>query len=154
MPEKIQGVVFALVLLFRRGKLSFFPLIFDHALSYIAFLDKQVCLIVCFYFNAICTGKVISYRSVTHLCVSWLSHACADTVFFPNPCSTFLTCIIGERFLIAGKKVRHNEVSTPKLQGPYSPTILENILCLILPILLYLEAFERNTTSDWLSHTV
>ena len=38
--------------------------------------------------------------------------------------------------------------------GPYSPTILKNILCLILQIFLVLEAFECNTTSDWLNHTV
>ena len=39
-------------------------------------------------------------------------------------------------------------------QRPYSPTILMNVLCLILQIYLYLEAFECNTTSDWLNHTV
>ena len=39
-------------------------------------------------------------------------------------------------------------------QGPYSPTILKNILCLVLQIFLYLAAFECNTTSDWLNHTV
>ena len=32
---------------------------------------------------------------------------------------------------------------------PYSPTILENVLSLVLQILLYLEAFECNTTSEW-----
>ena len=34
------------------------------------------------------------------------------------------------------------------LQGPYSPTILENIL--VLQNFLYLAEFECNTTSDWL----
>ena len=38
--------------------------------------------------------------------------------------------------------------------GPYSPTILENILSLILQNFLYLEASECNTTSDWLNRTV
>ena len=38
--------------------------------------------------------------------------------------------------------------------GPYSPTILKNILSLVLQIFLCTEAFERNTTSDWLNHTV
>ena len=41
-----------------------------------------------------------------------------------------------------------------KDQGPYSPTILQNILSLVLKIFLYLEAFECNTTSDWLNRTV
>ena len=39
-------------------------------------------------------------------------------------------------------------------QSPYSPTILKHVLGLVLQIFLYLEAFERNTTSDWLNHTV
>ena len=38
--------------------------------------------------------------------------------------------------------------------GLYSSTILQNVVCLILQIFLYLEAFECNTTSDWLHHTV
>ena len=36
---------------------------------------------------------------------------------------------------------------------PYSPKILENIHSLFLQILLYLDAFESNTTSDWLSQS-
>ena len=39
-------------------------------------------------------------------------------------------------------------------QGPYSPAILKNIFCLILQIFPVLEAFECNTFSDWLNHTV
>ena len=39
-------------------------------------------------------------------------------------------------------------------QGSYSPTILKNVLCLILQIFLYLAAFACNTTSDWLNHMV
>ena len=35
-------------------------------------------------------------------------------------------------------------------QGLYSPTILKNFHSLVLQIFLYLEAFECNTTSDWL----
>ena len=38
--------------------------------------------------------------------------------------------------------------------GPYSPTILEKVLRLILQIFLYLDAFECNTTSDWLNRMV
>ena len=39
-------------------------------------------------------------------------------------------------------------------KGPYSPTILKNVLRHVLQIFLYLEAFETNTTSVWLNHTV
>ena len=38
--------------------------------------------------------------------------------------------------------------------GPYSPTILQNILSLVLQSCLDKAAFECNTTSDWLNHTV
>ena len=37
--------------------------------------------------------------------------------------------------------------------GPYSPTILKNVICLIRQMFLYLEPFECNTASDWLTHT-
>ena len=40
----------------------------------------------------------------------------------------------------------------PFQQGPYSPTIFKNVLCLVLQIFLYLAVFECNTTSDWLNH--
>ena len=39
-------------------------------------------------------------------------------------------------------------------QGPCAPTILLNVLCLILQIFLFSEAFQCYTTSDWLNHTV
>ena len=39
-------------------------------------------------------------------------------------------------------------------QGPYWPTILENIPSLVLHTFLYLEAFECNTTSDWLNRII
>ena len=38
--------------------------------------------------------------------------------------------------------------------APYSPTLLQNVLSLVLQIFLFLAAFECNTTSDWLNHTV
>ena len=49
-----------------------------------------------------------------------------------------------------------DQLSFPKQAlGTYSPTILKNILNLVLKIFyLYLAAFECNTTSDWLNHTV
>ena len=40
-------------------------------------------------------------------------------------------------------------------QGSYSPTILQNVLSLVLQIFfLYLAAFSCNKTSDWLNHTI
>ena len=40
-------------------------------------------------------------------------------------------------------------------QGPYSPTILKNVLKSCSPdFFQYLAAFECNTTSDWLNHMV
>ena len=39
-------------------------------------------------------------------------------------------------------------------QSPYPPNILKYSLSLVLQIFLYLEAFECNTTSDWLNHTI
>ena len=60
-------------------------------------------------------------------------------------------------------EARGNKISNDRIelalrldqnQGPYSPTILENILGLVLEIFLNLEAFECYTTSDWLNHTV
>ena len=38
--------------------------------------------------------------------------------------------------------------------GLYSPTILQNVLIIFLQIVHYLAAFDCNTTSDWLNHTV
>ena len=42
-------------------------------------------------------------------------------------------------------------METCKNQGPYAPTILQNVLGLVLQISLYLAALECNTTSDWLN---
>ena len=44
--------------------------------------------------------------------------------------------------------------ATMLIQGPYSPTILNNDPCVILQIFVYLATSEYNTTSDWLNHTV
>ena len=38
--------------------------------------------------------------------------------------------------------------------GLYSPPILKNILSIVIQIFIYLEAFESNTNSDFLNHTV
>ena len=51
---------------------------------------------------------------------------------------------------ILSQQLTHNILYLSN-KGLYSPTIPENILCL-LQIFLHLEAFECNTTSDWLNH--
>ena len=45
-------------------------------------------------------------------------------------------------------------MTTTVMMGLYSPTIPKNFLCLVLQIFVYLGAFECNTTSEWLGHTV
>ena len=40
------------------------------------------------------------------------------------------------------------------LQCPYSTTVLNNILSIVLQIFLYLAVFECNTISNWLNHIV
>ena len=54
--------------------------------------------------------------------------------------SLYLVCLVMQKLEIA--------------QDPYSTIILENILSLVLQILLYLEAFQCYTISEWLNHTV
>ena len=62
-------------------------------------------------FNATLTAKVISWRSVTHMFLGFLTLA-LTLLFFPNPPTTFLTCICrGERRKYAGKKSRLNRGS-------------------------------------------
>ena len=47
------------------------------------------------------------------------------------------------------RKTRRNMcASNPRPRGPYSPTILKNLLCLVLQICQYLAAFECKTTSE------
>ena len=45
-----------------------------------AFFENFFFLIV-LEFNAILTAKVISWQSVTHLCLSWLSYTNTETTF-------------------------------------------------------------------------
>ena len=52
-----------------------------------------------------------------HRYVSWLSHTCTNTAFFPKPPTTFLTCIRAEKRKYAMKKVRLNRVSNTQPQG-------------------------------------
>ena len=55
-------------------------------------------------FNAILTTKVISWRSVKHLCVSWPSQTSTATVFHLRVIDYFLTCIRVERRVIHDTK--------------------------------------------------
>ena len=52
--------------------------------------------------------------------------------------------------LARGQTIKGMRSST----GPYSPFIFKNLLNLVLQIFLHLEAFESNTTFDWLNHMV
>ena len=62
-------------------------------------------LLVVLGFNATLTAKVISWRSMTHMCFLAFSHLTQP--FFPKPPTTFLTCFCkGERRKYAGKKSR------------------------------------------------
>ena len=75
-------------------------------------------------FNATLTAKVISWRSVTHMCVSWLSHTSTNTTFLSKPPTTFLTCFCrGERRKYARKKSRLNLGSNSQPPGHESDTL-------------------------------
>ena len=50
--------------------------------------------------------------------------------------------------------IKGQKAMTVPALGLYSLTFLQNILSLVLQISLHLEAFECNTTSDWLNHMV
>ena len=80
-------------------------------------------------FNATLTAKVISWRSVTHMCfLSWLFHTNTNKTFFPKPRKTFLTCFSrGESRKYAGKKVRFNRVSNLQPLGHESDTLTTDL---------------------------
>ena len=65
---------------------------------------------------------------------------------------------LAEAFPFAGSTLSTTENTRKfteiKLQCPYLPTILQNILCLILQIFLYLKGLECYTTSDWVNRMV
>ena len=74
------------------------------------------------------------------------------TEFIPfSPPTIVPTMVKRERILC---RVLANETPGKHGQGTCSLTILKNVLCLVLQIDLYFAAFECNTTSDWLNHTV
>ena len=81
--------------------------------------------LVVFEFNATLTAKVISLRSVTHMCFLAFSHwSVLIQLFFPKPPTTFLTCFYrGERRKYAGKKSGLNRGSNSRPPGHESDTL-------------------------------
>ena len=79
-------------------------------------------LLVVLGFNATLTAKVISWRSMTHMCFLAFSHQ--YLLFFPKPPTTFPTCFCrGERRKYAGKKSRLNRGSNSQPPGHESDTL-------------------------------
>ena len=81
-------------------------------------LDRKLSnWLVVWLFNATLTAKGISWLSVTHMCFLG-THTSTNTLFFPKPLTTFLTCFCrGERRKYAGKKSHLNWGSNSKPQG-------------------------------------
>ena len=68
-------------------------------------------------FNTTLTAKVISWRSVTHMCFLAFSPVLIQ-LFFPKPPNTLIKCFCrGERRKYAGKKVRLNRGSNSQPPG-------------------------------------
>ena len=75
-------------------------------------------------FNATWTAKVISWRSVTHMCFLAFSHQHLNNFSFQSHDYAFLTCFCrGERRKYAGKKVRLNRGSNSQPPGHESVTL-------------------------------
>ena len=80
----------------------------------------------------ILTGKVISWRSVTQLCVSLLSHSCTETTSLSKPLSAFLTCIRGKESFAAPGLRTHNQVSYTGVLHSFFQVNLEEPIDIIL----------------------
>ena len=75
-------------------------------------------------FNATLTAKVISWRSVKHMCFSGFVIPVLTQLYFPKPPTTFLTCFCRcERGKYAGNKVRLNQGSNSQPPGYESDTL-------------------------------
>ena len=75
-------------------------------------------------FNATLTAKVISWRSVTHMCFPGFLTPVLTRLFFPKPPTSFPTCFYrGERRKYAGKKSRLNWGSNLQPPGHESDTL-------------------------------
>ena len=85
---------------------------------------NQVGWLIVLGFNVTSPAMVISWRSVTQVCVYWLSHTSTNTPFFPRPQTTFLTSFSrGEGRKYAEKEVRLNRVSNSQPPGHESDTL-------------------------------
>ena len=81
-------------------------------------------MVVALGFNATLTAKVISWRSVTHMCFLAFLTPVLTQLFFPKPPTTFLICFCrGERRKYAGKKSRLNRGSNSQPPGHESGTL-------------------------------
>ena len=81
-------------------------------------------LVGCIGFNSTLTTKVISLRSVTHMCFFCFLTPVKHIFFFPKPPTTFLTCFCrGKRRKYAGKKSRLNRGSNSQAPGNESDTL-------------------------------
>ena len=75
-------------------------------------------LLVVLGFNTTLTAKVISWRSVTHMCFPGFLTPVLTQLFFPKPPTTFFTCFCkGERQKYARKKSRLNQGSNSQPPG-------------------------------------
>ena len=75
-------------------------------------------------FNATLTAKVISWRSLMHLCFLVFLSPVLTQLLFPKPLTTFLTCFCrGERRKYAGKKSRLNRGSNSQPPGLESDSL-------------------------------
>ena len=82
------------------------------------------CWLVVLGFNATLTAKVISWRSVTHVCFPGFLTPVLTQLFFPKPPTTFFTFFCrGERRKCAGKKSRLNRGSNSQPPGHESDSL-------------------------------
>ena len=81
------------------------------------------------------------------------SSYCTRSVLFFFPFCYFISMLFGS-ISILFRCISFYFIRFGSVLGPYSPTILKNVLSLVLQIFLFLHAFECNTTSDWLNHMV
>ena len=89
-----------------------------NAMFWVSHHCEIACWLVVLGFNATLTAKVISWRSVTHMCFLCFLTPVLSQLFFPKSPTSFLTCFCrGERRKFAGKKSRFNRGSNSQPPG-------------------------------------
>ena len=84
-------------------------------------------------------------------------------IFGPHVCNIKIIYLLGSKLIF--QEPLHSQISpenifemvdkvSDKHRGPYSPTILKNILAFSQQNFLYLEALERSTASGWQNHMI